>query len=210
MGLLFGGNGVVNAARKTHKRRVRTAKRRRGRSANSARAQLPGHRTGARPLLDRFSTSRVFRLGGCGFLVSVEKIIVDIAKDLRIGAGIACSECSARPFPELGPAGTRQTFDLRKVRGQWRCELHQPPPLKKKQDDREKDFSFERVETLLGELAGIVANLSASIVKDLFDDKVAQVDEGGRDEALELIADIQAIVVRLKPSTALADGQVSP
>jgi hypothetical protein len=194
MGLLFGGNGVVNAARKTHKRRVRTAKRRRGRSANSARAQLPGPRTGARPLLDRFSTSRVFRLGGCGFLVSEEKIIVDIAKDLRIGAGIACSECGARPFPELGPAGTRQTFDLRKVRGQWRCELHQPPPLKKKQDDREKDFSFERVETL----------------KDLFDDKVAQVDEGGRDEALELIADIQAIVARLKPSTALAGEQVSP
>jgi hypothetical protein len=89
-------------------------------------------------------------------------------------------------------------------------ELHQPPPLKKKQDDREKDFSFERVETLLGELAGIVANLSASIVKDLFDDEVAQVDEGGRDEALELIADIQAIVGRLKPSTALADEQVLP
>jgi hypothetical protein len=38
MSLLFGGNGVVNAARKTHKRRVRTAKRRR-----AAQPTAPAH-----------------------------------------------------------------------------------------------------------------------------------------------------------------------
>jgi hypothetical protein len=40
------------------------------------------------------------------------------------GAGVKCSVRGARPFLELGPDGPRSTFDLLKVAGEWRCELH--------------------------------------------------------------------------------------
>jgi hypothetical protein len=34
-----------------------------------------------------------------------------------MSADIFCIECGARPFPELGPPGTRQDFDLVKIGG---------------------------------------------------------------------------------------------
>jgi hypothetical protein len=35
--------------------------------------------------------------------------------DHRSGAGIACIVCGARPFPELGPRGVREEYDLLKL-----------------------------------------------------------------------------------------------
>jgi hypothetical protein len=122
--------------------------------------------------------------------------------DPRIGANIACCECGARPFPELGPPGTRQSFDLRKALDGWHCEQHPAAPrVKKSRSDVAKDFSFEQVETLLGELAGKVANLEADIDEDVFGEKVAEVDEQERGEALELIDSIQTAVGTLKRRT---------
>ena len=40
------------------------------------------------------------------------------------GDGIQCVECGARPFADCWPEKPRETFDLLKIAGKWRCELH--------------------------------------------------------------------------------------
>jgi hypothetical protein len=50
------------------------------------------------------------------------------------GAGIFCCRCGARPFPEVGPPGTREDFDLKRLNaegcpaegdaGRWYCSRH--------------------------------------------------------------------------------------
>ena len=51
------------------------------------------------------------------------------------GAGIFCVACGARPYPELGPPGTRQDFGLMRLGrngrpaespapGEWFCPQH--------------------------------------------------------------------------------------
>jgi hypothetical protein len=57
-----------------------------------------------------------------------------MSDDDRVGANIACAVCGARPYPVLGPPGTRQDFDLMKLKesgapagqgkGAWYCSRH--------------------------------------------------------------------------------------
>jgi hypothetical protein len=118
--------------------------------------------------------------------------------DPRTGANIACRECGARPFPELGPSGTRQTFQLHNGPDGWRCEQH---PAARAPAKKESASSLEQIKTLLSELAGKVANLDADIVEDVFGKDVAEVDETEQGEALELIDRIQTAVTKLRRRT---------
>jgi hypothetical protein len=61
---------------------------------------------------------------------------------MAMAANIACVICGARPYPDLGPTGTREDFDLLKLvereidygkiiwapagdtEGEWFCSLH--------------------------------------------------------------------------------------
>jgi hypothetical protein len=61
-----------------------------------------------------------------------------VEQDRIVAAGIACVVCGARPYPELGPPGTREEFDLLKLverkdgvwvaadvgEGSWFCRQH--------------------------------------------------------------------------------------
>jgi hypothetical protein len=48
------------------------------------------------------------------------------------GAGIFCGIYHAEPFPDPG-SGYRETFDLLRTTGEWRCELHRSSkPLKQR------------------------------------------------------------------------------
>jgi hypothetical protein len=57
-----------------------------------------------------------------------------MSDDNRVGANIACVVCGARPYPEIGRPGTRQDFDLPKLKesgapagegeGAWHCSRH--------------------------------------------------------------------------------------
>jgi hypothetical protein len=86
-----------------------------------------------------------------------------------IGANICCCICGARPYPELAPPGTREDFDLLKIRGVWRCSLHRKTriesdagPASAKEDkrraavatvfDRALDEAIGRVERALDQL----------------------------------------------------------
>jgi hypothetical protein len=40
------------------------------------------------------------------------------------GVGIKCVVCGARPFADCWPEKPRETFDLLKIDGEWRCKLH--------------------------------------------------------------------------------------
>jgi hypothetical protein len=46
------------------------------------------------------------------------------------GANIVCDVCQAQPHPDPG-SGFRETFDLVKIDGAWRCELHRPAKIKR-------------------------------------------------------------------------------
>jgi hypothetical protein len=98
--------------------------------------------------------------------------------DPNMGARIWCSECGARPFP---PAGTRQDFDLMKIRGQWRCSQHRDVAVEMTTHPLTKWGQFE---SLLDELNRFVANMD--------------VDEDDRAEALELIDRMGVAVERLR------------
>jgi hypothetical protein len=111
---------------------------------------------------------------------------------MSIGPNMACSQCGARPYPELSlPDVVRQTYDLRKGRGGWRCELCPRPRAPKRQ---KSEFTFIRAEVLLGELARLIANMKVAVVED---DEVT-VDKDQRSEALELVESVQTIVAKLK------------
>jgi hypothetical protein len=46
------------------------------------------------------------------------------------GAGIFCSACHSEPWPDPG-SGARETFDLLRIIGEWRCELHRTAEQKR-------------------------------------------------------------------------------
>jgi hypothetical protein len=56
-------------------------------------------------------------------------------REMAVGTGIFCVVCGARPYPELGPPGTREDFDLMRLDrkgcpaespdpGEWFCSQH--------------------------------------------------------------------------------------
>ena len=51
------------------------------------------------------------------------------------GAHIFCRTCHAEPFPG-DPASTRESFDIRRIAGDWFCERHRP---------KEKNVPKERI-----------------------------------------------------------------
>jgi hypothetical protein len=112
-----------------------------------------------------------------------------------MSARIYCVECGARPFPELGPPGTRQDFDLRKIRGEWRCAQHRDVAT----DTKSKQASNEAgLESLLAELGRLVANMGAEIVKDDDGEEYADDYEDERERALELVDRIGAGIARAR------------
>jgi hypothetical protein len=44
----------------------------------------------------------------------------EITREVAMGAGVFCVVCGARPYPELGPPGTREDFDLMRLDGDGR------------------------------------------------------------------------------------------
>jgi hypothetical protein len=97
-----------------------------------------------------------------------------------VGANIFCVECGARPFPELGPPGTRQDFDLSKTSGEWRCSQHRDATVKTKAKPAAKR---DELESVLDRLGQFVANMN--------------LDEDDRAVPLELIDEVCALVERL-------------
>jgi hypothetical protein len=101
-------------------------------------------------------------------------------REAIVSAGISCVECGARPFPELGPPGTRQDFDLSKTSGEWRCSQHRDVAVKTKA--KPATPKWDELESLLDDLGRFVANMDA--------------DEGDRVVTLELIDRMGALIGR--------------
>jgi hypothetical protein len=104
-----------------------------------------------------------------------------------MSANIFCTKCGARPFPELGPPGTHQDFDLLKIGGEWRCSQHRDVAAAPRAESAaSKAGKWGELESLLDELGRFVANMRDN--------------ENDPEEALELIGRAGAAVGRLKSS----------
>jgi hypothetical protein len=110
------------------------------------------------------------------------------------GARIACPICGARPFAaDWGLPSDLDCFDLIKVGDKWGCPKHRAPRSRLVASDRTES----EAETLLGELADLIARMDVQI-----DEGEAAIDEEQRAQALDLVSRIGALVGRLRKKAA--------
>jgi hypothetical protein len=92
------------------------------------------------------------------------------------------------------PTIVREDFDLRKIDGRWLCSQHRKAAVKQAVSPAPRD----KLEPLLTELAGLIADMGAEIVTDDDGEEYAEVDEDDRALALGLIDRARALAGKSK------------
>jgi hypothetical protein len=96
------------------------------------------------------------------------------------------------------PEIVRQTYQLARAGGEWRCEEHPAEQLEKTRGEGGKASGLDRVAATLGELERVIADMGAEFVDNGSGENRAQVDEDDQARALELVGGLQTIVARLQ------------